>query len=237
VTTSWKPPAPGALDDTPWPEQLSARVVDAQPHDDRLHGYAMMGDVARHYRFTDSLYLALTGELPDPTQSDLFDLALCAFASPHVGESPLHLAVLVRVSAGPLSSALATGLIAACDQARAIVTRHAAWLTWLDKGSGEVSPEYRSDPPSPWVAALREALAARGHTDALVRAELTKDAARLALLHASGLRSTDQMEAAIVSARVGAIAAEAMATGPQDLGAYPVKVPPFHYVEGDVLRK
>lgn len=223
MSTSWKPPAPGALDDTPWPEQLTARAVEPGASDDRLHGYSVLGDAARHYAFSDSLFLALTGELPSDEQSALFDLALWSFAAPHVGESPLHLAVLVRVSGAPLASALATGLIAATDHARALVAQQLEALTTATQ-------------PDAWVATLREAIAARGLPD-VVKPELTKDGARIALLQAAGLRTADQMEAAIVAARVGAIAAEAMATGPQDLSAYPVKVPPFHYVEGGALRK
>jgi hypothetical protein len=237
VDESWKPPAPGALDDTPWPEQLTARVIDGGIDDDRMHGYAMLGDVAKHYRFSDTMYLALTGELPDATQSALFELALCAFATPHVGESPMHLAILVRVSGAPLASALATGLIAATDQARAIVSRHESLIVWLDGRSSAVPAEHRSEPPLAWVARLRDVIANHGLPSDVVHAELAKDAARLALLHAAGLRSSDQMEAAIVAARVGAIAAESIATGPQHLSAYPVKVPPYHYVEADILRK
>jgi hypothetical protein len=202
-----------------------------------MHGYAVLGDVAKHYRFTDALYLGLTGELPDATQSSLFDLALFVWGAPHVGESPLHLAVLVRVSGAPLASSLATGLIAATDQARAIVARHASLIAWLEAGSGAAPAEYCSEPALAWVAHLQAAAVSRGLPAEVVCPNLTKDATRVAILHAAGLRSSDQMEAAIVAARVGAIAAEAMATGPQHLSAYPVKVPPYHYVEGDNLRK
>src|SRR3569833_4066608 len=76
MTDSWAPPARGALDDTPWPTQLIARVVAPGDDDDRVNGYAALGDLARHYSFTDLLYLGLVGELPSPGVLCLFFVLL-----------------------------------------------------------------------------------------------------------------------------------------------------------------
>jgi hypothetical protein len=60
-----------------------------------------------------------------------------------------------------------------------------------------------------------------------------------------GVAKPEQLEAAIVAAQVASISAEALQTGPQHLAQYPVKTPPYRYVEGldstagetDVRRK
>jgi hypothetical protein len=62
---------------------------------------------------------------------------------------------------------------------------------------------------------------------------MTRDAARIALLYDAGVRDPDRMEAAIVASRMLSVAAEALATGPSDLGSYPMTLPPFHYIEDD----
>ena len=85
MTDGWKPPAPGALDDAAWSEHLLARAIDAGASDDRLHGYSVLDDVSHHYPFSDLIYLALVGELPDPRRSSLFALALFSFATPGEG--------------------------------------------------------------------------------------------------------------------------------------------------------
>jgi hypothetical protein len=236
VSTSWKPPAPGALDDTPWPDQLTARVVEPLETDDRVHGYSLLGDLALHYRSSDVLFLALVGETPNVEQSALFDLALCSFAAPNVGEAPIHLAVLTRLSGAPLASALGAGLVAAADQARALVAVHGPLIAWLAAPHGDLPAEFRDD-RSTWGTVIAQAVTSRGASVPSISPDMTRDAARIALLHAAGLHSAEQMEAAIVSARVGAMAGEAIATGPQHLSTYPVKVPPFHYVVEDVERK
>jgi hypothetical protein len=60
---------------------------------------------------------------------------------------------------------------------------------------------------------------------------MTRDAALLTLLWEAGLRTAEQLQAAIVVARVGGLCAETLAARPGDFASYPVKLPPFHYEE------
>jgi hypothetical protein len=231
MTDGWKPPAAGALDDNAWSEQLIARAIDAGPADDRLHGYAVLGDVANHYQFSDLVYLALVGELPDPRSSALFALALFSFATPGVAEAPVHVAVLARMSGATMASALAAGSITAADQALDIVSRHASLLSSLQSCTGDLPSDYQGH-HEPKVVALCER--ARAIDPGLpIRRDMTLDATRITLLYLSGVRTADRMIGAIVSSRISAIAAEVLATGPEHLGQYPVKVPEYRYVETD----
>jgi hypothetical protein len=231
MTDGWKPPAPGALDDAAWSEHLLARAIDAGASDDRLHGYSVLGDVSRHYPFSDLIYLALVGELPDPRRSSLFALALFSFATPSVGEAPVHVAVLARMSGATMASALAAGSITVADQAQDLVLRHASLLSWLHAPASAI-PSHYDGQHDPKVAALCERARAIDPASR-IRQEMTIDAARLTLLYTSGVTSADQMIGAIVAARIAAISAEILATGPQHLRDYPVKVPEYRYTEAD----
>ncbi|MCW5801736.1 MAG: hypothetical protein KIT31_05065 [Deltaproteobacteria bacterium] len=229
MTDDWKPPAASALDDAPFPDQLSARAIDSGGDDDRVHGYAVLGDLAVHYRYSDLVFLSLTGELPDEQPSALFELALFSVATPSVGVAGSHLAVLSRLTEAPLSSALAAGMVAAADRARLLVDRHAALLAWLAAPSG-APPAASCGTPDPWVATLAAA-ARRIAPDVALPLELAREAASLAVFHAAGVRTPDQLVGAIVTASLCGMTAEAIATGPAHLSSYPVRVPPFRYEE------
>jgi hypothetical protein len=66
----------GPIEQQKWSEHLEAHVVDDRGPL-RVHGYDVESDLARHYRFSDVVYLTLTGELPDDARSRAFEIALC----------------------------------------------------------------------------------------------------------------------------------------------------------------
>ena len=54
------------VDKQEWPDTLAAHVVDdCEGAPPRIHGYDVESDLARHYPFSTTVVLALTGELPD----------------------------------------------------------------------------------------------------------------------------------------------------------------------------
>lgn len=228
MTTPWKPPAPGALDDTPWPEKLVARAVEPGDADDRLHGYAVLGDLARHYEHSDVVYLAITGELPDEEISSLFRIALACHAPLSVAHAPTHVAVLSRICAGALASAIAAGSLVLADRARFLLESHARFLAWLGCPEGAPPQTYVDASHAQWLASLR---AVAGDRVPALAFPLTRAAASIAILFACGLRDAGQLEAAIVAGSLPGLLAEALRASPADLGRYPVKLPPFQYVE------
>jgi len=228
----WIPPSHGALDDTAWPERLIAKAVSRGVADDRIHGYELLSDLARHYSFSDVLFSGLTGELPDRASSQRFSLALLASAATSVAEAPTHVALLGRIAGGALSAALGAGLLALADQARSKTDGHAALYAWFEHPLGELPPSARdsTDSDREWVASLLSTL---GDTTTLVRREMTRDAARLALFADAGIREPERVQAALTVAGSLGVIAEALLAGPADLGSYPVTLPPFHYIEPD----
>lgn len=208
-----------------WPDRLRGRAVACEAGEDRLFGYAVVRDVARNYRFSDLVYLGITGQLPDAVSSERFHVALCAAAPVSVAEASSHAAVLARLSGSTFASALATGLLIATDRARHIVARHAGLLAWLAAPVDDPPVEGADSADHAWVANL--AATAEVELPAVGR-----QGALLALFHAAGLRQPEHFEAAIVAAQVATLSAEALQTGPHHLGEYPVKTPEFRYVEG-----
>ncbi len=222
MTDDWKPPSGGALDDTVWPERLVAKAVD--PSEGRIHGYSVVDDVARHYPYSDLVYLSIVGELPDDRASELFRVALCSLAPIGVNQAPTHVGVLGRICGAPLASGLGAGLMVLADHARVMVAEHAALLAWLE------APD--TDPPRELlVPEMAPVDPLRARLPDVVRWPLGRDAARIVVLHAAGLRTPEQIEAAIVAGGLCGLVAETIVAVPSDLGNYPVKLPPFHYRE------
>jgi citrate synthase len=89
--------------------------------DPRIHGYAVEGDLAPHYRFSDVIYLSLTGELPTDAQSRTFERALILLSPISIAEAPSHAASLARVCDATHSAVIGTGAIALAEQARFMV--------------------------------------------------------------------------------------------------------------------
>lgn len=232
MSDGWQPPTPSALDDTVWPETLVAKAVKPGAQDDWLHGYSVLEDLARHFEFSEVLYLAITGELPDPVSASRFRVAMIALAPMAVHEAPTHIALLSRICGGAIASALGAGLVAVADQARFKIEAQRDLIAWMN--SPVSSPPQTACATTPdetaWVRTLRLAV-----PDAeLVRPELCRDAACVALLFEAGIRTPEQLEAAFIASRFCGLAAETLRSGPTDLQSYPVKLPPFHYVEGKV---
>lgn len=231
MTDAWEPPSHGALDDTPWPETLVARVIDRGADDDRVNGYAVLADLARNYDFTDLLYLALVGELPAVVASRRFRTAMAAAAPVSVGEASVHAGVLARLSGSTIASALGAGLVIAADHAGQVLADHAELLAWLDQPVGQAPARFRTGADRAWIGNLVGALGEL--RPGALGDDFTRDAARIALFHAAGVTVADRIQAALVVAATVGVAAEALATGPEHLASYPVKLPPFRYVEDE----
>ncbi|GAC1394169.1 MAG: hypothetical protein NVSMB47_02730 [Polyangiales bacterium] len=220
---------PSPIESGPWPDRLDAHVVTpgAEP---RVHGIDVESDLARHYRFAETIHLALVGEPPTDAIGAALDVLLTFLAPAPAPAAPPHAAVLARTCAATTSAITATAAIGLAEQARATLAEHAAFLEWL-AGDRATSPP-RSGPERPddttSVARLRAAL---GGNLALPSHPLSRTEALLAGLFECGLRRAEQLEVAWVVARMTTAIAEALAHPRGALRAYPMNVPPIRYEE------
>lgn len=216
----------GPLERIAVPPVLTGRVVD--PATRAIHGYQAEEDLARHYRFIDVAFLALTGELPDEAASRALDIAMTFLAPVSVAEAPAHAAVLARVCAADLGATLAIAATALAEQARFIVDRHADWISWLEEqdtsfpDGGVIDEQERAS-----CLRLAALLAEAGLTVPAVAKANSRMCALLAVLHACGLRNSEQMAAVLVVARMPSVVAEAFATPLASFESYPMHLPPF----------
>ncbi len=222
--------ATGPIEAQEWPERLTAHVVT--PGDDpRVHGYSIESDLARNYRTTDAILLALTGELPSESDGAAFEIAMHFLSATSIAEAPAHAAALARICAATTSAVLATAAICAAEQARFLVEGHDAWLRWIASPTPEI-PECARDTPlvhRDSVTRLVECLSAKGISFRELTLGITREAALLAVLQRTGLRSSEQLQAAIVSARLPIAAAEALRVAPTSFREYPMRLPDFVY--------
>ena len=220
------------IDEAEWPSQLTARVVSpgAQP---TLHGYDVETDLATHYSFAETILLSLTGEPPTKGHGRAFEILLQFSAPSPVNEAPTHAAVLARICVGTTSSILGTAAVGLAEQARVVAESHRSWIAALANPVAALPPEFRatSDEERLSVERLRHALREHLRVPALEH-DVSRTAAVLAGLYECGLHGADQLESALVLARMPTALAEALATPPGSYRHYPVLLPPIAYDEG-----
>jgi hypothetical protein len=224
---------PGSpFDSVEWPQKLKARVVTAGALP-RIHGYDAEADLALHYRFSDTVLLALTGELPDDRTGRAFEVAMQYLAPTSVAEPPAHCGLLARLCGARTSGILGATALAAAEQALFLAEGHAELVEWLERpeGAPPVNHLAADEAERAAVSRLRAAVARTGFTCPTLELDFSREAALLALLHACGLKAAEQMQAAVVIARLPCALAEAFAASPTAFREYPMNLPPFEYEE------
>jgi hypothetical protein len=224
----------GPIEREPYPERLAGHVVTpgANP---RVHGYDVEGDLARHYRFTDGVLLALTGELPSEATGRAFEIVLHFLSPVSVAEAPAHAAVVARICGAHSAAIAGTGAVALAERARHVLAEHRDLIAWLDDPKSAPGPSrYNSSSPGEHasVERLRAALDAASVRLDIVRQGLSRTATLLGALHACGLRREDQMVTAMVLASLASVASEAHSHAMIALRSYPMRLPPFQYEPG-----
>ena len=220
----------GPIEAQSWPDRLTARVVT--PGDDpRIHGYSIESDLARHYRTTDAILLALTGELPSDVDGAAFAIAMHFLSATTIAEAPAHAAALARLCAATPSAVVGSAAICAAEQSRFLLEEHAEWLTWLASPTSDVPACATNGAPADGasVARLRACLEVRGVTARELGLGVTRAAALLAVLYRVGLRTHEHLLAAITCARLPIAAAEALSVPTTSFRQYPMRLPDFVY--------
>jgi hypothetical protein len=223
----------GPFDREAWPACLTARVVSPGPAP-RIHGYAVVDDLARHAGAAEVAWLTLRGELPTASERAAFEVAIALLAPVHIGQAPAHAAFLARISGAPTDATVAIGAIGLAELARHERIALEPWWAWLDgAGADEVPACARADAdapaPSAWLDAQLRGWFGEGR--GLPAAPLHRLAGAHALLHRLGLRDPLVRDAIAVWARLFAVVAEAAHAGVGAVRTYPARVPDYQYVD------
>lgn len=220
----------GPIEKFAWPRRITARVMEPGTAP-RLHGYGVQEDIAVHYRFSDLLYLSLTGELPEPVVSRAFEVALIFLSPCSIAEAPTHAAALARVCVASPAGVLQVGAIALAEQAAFLVERLAPVHAWLPEPTAAFPTSHlaEDDEERAAVDRLRAALGDFIHGVPGLDRDPSLDAALACTLFACGLGAPEQWTTVLVQARLPVVAAEAFAATPGDLRGYPMDLPHFAY--------
>ncbi len=224
----------GPFETVEWPERLVGRVVQPGPSP-RMCGYDVEVDLAANYRPHETFFLAITGELPSDIQSRRLGIALGFASAVSPGEAATHAAMLARICSGSDSAVIATACVGLAEAARYLVREHTAFIAWLDAGDSDAAlPRNvlaKGEQERAAVARLRALVDDASGDLAVLRREIGRDAAILAVFHAAGVRRADQIQSALVYAGLGAALGEAFAVKPNTYREYPMNLPPQQYVE------
>ena len=202
---------------------ITAHVADGE----RLHGYDIHADLAAHYRFSETQFLLITGELPDAEQARRFELGLHMLCHGlTIADASVHAARVVRHvhSRGDAASVAATAAMAVAEHCRYLLQTHADWLAWWADGAKTTAPPVPTDGAE--IAARYAELPEAGLGD-IGPAGIV--AAALAVLYRSGLTSQHQLVTAMVLTRFPIAMAEAFAPDKPGLWAYPLNLPFWDY--------
>jgi hypothetical protein len=218
----------GPIEQREWPTELLARAVSSDARERQLCGYDVERDLAKHYAFSDTILLALTGELPDEARSRAFAAVLTFASAMAVAEAPIHASVVARLCGVRTGGVLAIGAIALGEHGDALLR---AIGSALDSGSPTELPENMRSVDAferASVERLREAIGVSFDVPAL-RLDPSRDVAVVAVLRACGLETSFQLGAALSIARMPSVFAESVATKPGDFKNYPMDTPHFEY--------
>lgn len=203
----------GPVESGDWPERLPAHVVSPTVPC-RVHGYALLDDLGRHYDFGETVFALLTGAPPEAPWGRAVNLAFTALLATTVADAPVHAATLSRRATAPSRAVLAIGMLGLAEQVDVLVAQPNA----------EGEPD--ADALTLWSLLPSEVCAALGAP--------SQTAERLALtvLRKAGLKSPLLLAAAVSMTRLPALAAEVAAVHPADLRGYPMRLPDFEYDGG-----
>jgi hypothetical protein len=203
-----------------WPEQLVARLVSKD--ETRVAGYDVVDDLAEHWRFSDLLFLALTGELPNEREGRVFEYVLMNLAPASVARASVHGAVLTRVCDASQAATAASAAMGAAEEARFVVARV------LEAHAKNDFDALRDPRGGPATSRIVQGLSRRGLTLTLPL-DLVRDAVLLLALVAIGFTDSTRLECAYFVARSPLALAEAMQQPTRAFREYPMKLPHFEY--------
>lgn len=214
---------PCPLEQAPFSERLTAHVCSE--HGARVHGYALQGDLARHYGLVEVVLLTLTGELPASQRARAAEIALVASCAVKAGDAAAHATIAARVCGGERPALSGIAAVALAEGAQALVAGSAELLSWLDAGATAPAPEghERAD----GVKGLYGDFEAQGIELPASFGALRDEALLIAVLHWAGLRAPAQIEAALLMVRLPVALAEAYCHVPRDFLSYPMNLPRF----------
>jgi hypothetical protein len=219
-------PRKGPLESRAWPTQLEAFAV-TPGSEPRLMGYDVEGDLARAHRFSDLLFLAVAGELPEPPVSRAFEIALVFLLPLSVAHAPVHAAALSRICGARTSGVLSVASLSLAEDASEIFLRCRAVL---EQPMTTLGSEHGSSSAEETASVTRLTTLLDGVLDVPLLAQGPgRTLALLAVLWACGLRTEEQVVAVLTMARLPSAVAEAAPRTPLGFGRYPTLTPPIEY--------
>ena len=222
----------GPIDSKTWPSQLDGHAVSEAP-EVRLFGYDVDGDLAANYRFSDAVYLAISGELPEDHISRAFEITLCFALPVGVAHAAVHAGALARLCGARVGGILSVSGIIFGEDATRLVDAGLKALADLDENAtSRLHEDLRAAGVGERAGVARLSAQLKDLVEVRAfQADPSRDLAILAAFRACGLRSAFQLAAIVALARIPSALAEARCVIPGDFPSYPIDTPHFEYVE------
>lgn len=220
----------GIFDNFDTPEKLDALVVSISA-DPAIHGYSVFSDLAVHYTFTEMIYLALTGEIPDQKIGKAFEYVLKFLFPMTAAEAPSNAGILAKVCSGESSAVLSVTAVTLVDMASFWMEKHEKLLSWLEAPHNPFPKEYcnQDRESQSIVRQFSKLIYQTGISSPIFEHNPTLIAALIAILYACDIKKSDQIKAAIVFAKYPCAITEGFATASFSFKKYPIRLPDYKY--------
>jgi hypothetical protein len=201
--------------------------------DPRVHGYSAEDDLARHYTYSESVFLCLAGKLPSRSIGRAFDIAMQYLGPVAVTEAPTHAAVIAKLVRSKTSAILGAASVALGEAARETMLELSPLLAWLEEPAHPFPAAGRaaSQQARASVTRLRDLIESTGVASPIFDQDPSRLAALVGIMYACGLTTALQIQLAMAIAQLPFVVAEAMAAPSYDLKGYPMNLPRVRYCD------
>ncbi|QQR91521.1 MAG: hypothetical protein IPJ88_07320 [Myxococcales bacterium] len=214
-----------------FPSKLKALVSKPGPNP-AIHGISIYSDLVTFYTFVEQVYFTLTARFPSPTESKVFEKTLQFLTPSHIGEAPVHAAMLARLSGTRDPSVIAIGALGLTEQAHFFVTEHVPLIEWHKFQKEPLPKQYLAQNEEKNVTAnLIEAVDKLNFNIPPYLPHLKADSAALCVLLDLGLKEMWQIETLCVLSKLSGVCSEAFAHETGSLTNYPFNLPNFVYTK------
>ena len=221
---------PGPFETSPWPNKLTANVVD-NGDTVKIQGYSLCDDLAQHYSFVEMAYLTLVGELATAQQTQALELALRLWSAISIAEAPAHAASLARICGTSNSATIGIAATVLAEQGRDVLQRNQGWLDFLRHKQQHIKTA-RPAPSSKaqkWQALALQIIDENNNIINKLNKAHSCEEILLSLFFAAGMTRSTEIETFLLMARLPAVCAEAWTRKGASFSDYPSDLPGFRY--------
>jgi hypothetical protein len=214
----------GPIEEGSFPEKLSLHVIDLEST--RMHGYAIVDDLAAYLQPSACTLLAYLGELPTPEQLAIFEAAQVYVQIPFVLSADVHAGILAKICGARPATLVAAVVTSSAEDCERRLLAYGESVGAFASGNMELSPGDETCAAAEAVVAKAMSLALKACSERLSSMpEVNCFGLWLRAMVAIGITKPIYLTALWSDARKPALLAEASCIKAGSFADYPIHLP------------